>query len=662
METVPAAVHGRRVASWPVRLPGGADIASQYASHDASGPLQPLEVQDPREQAGYRLLARIGEGGMGTVYLSHTRGGQPVALKVIRREFARDEEFRRRFQQEVVAARRVQGYHVVPVVDHDTTGDQPWLATTYVPGLPLDETLARHGVLPLPAVLQLVGCAAEALRSVHAAGVIHRDLKPSNVLLSAHGPWVIDFGIARAAESTQITRSGGLIGTPQFMSPEHANGLDLTPATDVFSLGLIAAVAATGRHPYGEAGAITLAAKIANTAIRPPDLSGYPDALRPLLERCLVADPAARPAPAELAQLCESAAGRPLRDFAGWLPEPVAAEIVRREAAAQRPPDAMAPVTVPDPPAGAPPGVPQRPAAPPSAYGGSAYTGAHGYGGGTGPAGPAAAAGAGFGMPGGAGAGTGGYGSGFPAQDGPGGPGAPGGPGGGRTRKVLTVGGMVIALVLAVTLTYAFARQRGGDQAADGGSPGTHTGAPGTGTTSASAAASGVGSQGPTGEPTTQPAVQQPQLLVDSRRFVIRSPAYSTGTHVDLDQATVDPNGTIGDTEHFEIEYQTWADGGMRFLTTFGKSAGPTYQQCRDGVGADALPSDISKKDLDADTYFTKGSVLCTVTSDGNLAMLQITDETPSDDSGTTDTMPGYTTLLTVWKMPDGQSRSPGSG
>lgn len=220
--------------------------------------------------AGYRLLARIGEGGMGSVYLSRTRGNQPVALKVIRREYAQDPEFRRRFEQEARSARQVQGYHIVPVVDHDTNGPQPWLATTYVPGLALDDVLALYGPLPLAAALQLTGCAADALHSVHKAGVIHRDLKPSNVLIGSEGPWVIDFGIARAADATQLTRSGGFIGTPQYMSPEHANGLPLTPATDIFSLGLIAAVCATGRHPYGDAGAITVAAQIANTGVRPP--------------------------------------------------------------------------------------------------------------------------------------------------------------------------------------------------------------------------------------------------------------------------------------------------------------------------------------------------------------------------------------------------------
>lgn len=304
-------------------------------SQDHTG-MPPLRPGDPRDVAGYPLLRRIGEGGMGAVYLSRTRGGQPVAIKVIREEFARDGEFRRRFEQEVRAARTVQGYHVVPVVDHDTAGTTPWLACRYVPGLSLEQALDRFGPLPLTTVFQVAGCVAEALRSVHAAGIVHRDLKPSNVLLATDGPWVIDFGIARAEDGTRLTVSGGMIGTPHFMSPEQALGEPVTPAGDVFALGLIAAVAATRRHPYGEGSAITLATRIANTEQRPPDLSGYQPELRALLARCLDADPAARATPEELADLCNRVLPRPLRAFERWLPAPLAEEIRRREAAVRR--------------------------------------------------------------------------------------------------------------------------------------------------------------------------------------------------------------------------------------------------------------------------------------------------------------------------------------
>lgn len=295
--------------------------------------MPPLRPGDPREVAGYPLLRRIGEGGMGAVYLSRTRGGQPVAIKVIREEFARDGEFRRRFEHEVRAARTVQGYHVVPVVDHDTGGTTPWLACRYVPGLSLDQVVRHFGPLPLFTTLQVAGCVAEALRSVHAAGIVHRDLKPGNIMLATDGPWVIDFGVARAEDATRLTAGGGMIGTPHFMSPEQALGEPVTAAGDIFALGLIAAVTATGRHPYGEGSAITLATRIANTDHRPPDLSGYPADLRTLLDRCLHADPAARATAEELAALCDRTLPRPLRAFDGWLPTRVAEAIGHRAAA-----------------------------------------------------------------------------------------------------------------------------------------------------------------------------------------------------------------------------------------------------------------------------------------------------------------------------------------
>ncbi|WP_443072015.1 serine/threonine-protein kinase [Streptomyces sp. NBC_01477] len=649
--------------------------------------------------AGYRLRARIGEGGMGSVYLSHTRGGQPLALKVIRREYAQDEEFRRRFQQEVQAARRVQGYYVVPVLDHDTTGNQPWLATTYVPGLPLDEALARYGALPLPSVLQLMGCAAEALRAVHAAGVIHRDLKPSNILLGAAGPAVIDFGIARAADSTALTRSGGLIGTPQFMSPEHANGLALTPATDVFSLGLIAAVAATGRHPYGEAGAITLAAQIANTAIRPPDLSPYPEPLRELLERCLTADPDARPLPQELADSCARAAGRSLRDVAGWLPEPVAAEIVRREAAARRPPE---PESAPGAPGaggvgGAPgPGgaVPPKPAVPPGAGGtpgmpatvpeagptgafGAASPGVSPGGAGQQGAGPHEVGQRGFGAqgPGPQGPGTQGPGTAYPAgtsswqppggvQTGAQGPGSGSAPGtggrpSGRMQKVLAIGGGVLALVLAVTLTYAFTRASNDDDASAKGNPSgsapSHapdqqpTSGPATVTDPAGTGASAAG--GATGSDAPSAPSGDYTVIFQNRTLTVRPPnSLDSGPDVDLDQPKVDPQHTL---QNGDVEF-SYGDDYLTFDTPAGKSPTDEPADCKDAADSAPLPTQIGAQQLVGTNALIKvGDRLCMVTSSGNLAMWTITATEPTRNFYKT---PVYTGSLTLWKVPGAAS------
>ncbi|MGW7332883.1 serine/threonine-protein kinase, partial [Streptomyces sp. NPDC054840] len=207
---------------------------------------QPLRADDPAVVGGYRLAAVLGAGGMGKVYLSYTPGGRPIAIKVIRPEFSEDPEFRRRFQQEVRAAERVQGLYTAPVIDSDTEGAQPWLATAYVPGPSLAHAVARHGALPVRSVLLLTVGVAEALNVIHGAGIVHRDLKPANVLLASDGPRVIDFGIARAADSTALTSTGVSVGTPAFMAPEQASAGTVTPATDVFALGQIAAFTAIG--------------------------------------------------------------------------------------------------------------------------------------------------------------------------------------------------------------------------------------------------------------------------------------------------------------------------------------------------------------------------------------------------------------------------------
>ncbi|MFD7130282.1 serine/threonine-protein kinase [Streptomyces sp. NPDC059894] len=315
---------------------------------------RPLESGDPAGVASYRLAARLGSGGMGTVYLSYTPGGHPIALKTIRPELSEDPEFRRRFQQEVKAAQRVQGLYTAPVIDYDTEGAQPWLAVAYVAGPSLASAVAEHGPLPVPSVLLLLAGMAEALSVIHGAGIVHRDLKPSNVLLASDGPRVIDFGIARAADATALTGTGVSVGTPAFMSPEQASGRPVTPASDVFALGQVAAFAARGTGAYGDGPSHAVLYRIVHEE---PDLTGLPEQLG-FIARCLAKDPAERPSPAEIIALCQQASPTPLRQSGSWLPEAIAAEITQRVSAsaalaaaptaAPAAPAPTAPVTRPD--------------------------------------------------------------------------------------------------------------------------------------------------------------------------------------------------------------------------------------------------------------------------------------------------------------------------
>nr|WP_237535710.1 serine/threonine-protein kinase [Streptomyces sp. SID3343] len=287
-----------------------------------------MEPDDPRTVGGYVLRARLGSGGMGRVYLSYTPGGRPVAIKVIRGEFADDPEFRRRFRQEVAAAQRVQGLYTAPVIDTDADAEQPWLATAYVAGPSLYEAVYRHGPLPAETVLILMAGVAEALQSVHSAGVVHRDLKPSNVILAADGPRVIDFGIARAADATPLTRTGMSIGTPAFMAPEQARGLSSKPATDVFALGSLGVYAATGTSAFGEG---TDSSVLYRVVHQDPELSGVPEELLDVVRRCLEKDPELRPTPTQVIELCRAAsAGTRLQVGEGWLPATLVEEVTRR--------------------------------------------------------------------------------------------------------------------------------------------------------------------------------------------------------------------------------------------------------------------------------------------------------------------------------------------
>ncbi len=332
--------------------------------HQPNQIFQPLAGDDPTTIAGYRLAAKLGAGGMGKVYLSYTPGGRPVAIKVIRPEFGEDPEFRRRFTQEVKSAQRVQGLFTAPVIDADTEGPHPWLATAYVPGPSLADAVAAHGPMPVDTVLLLVAGMAEALQVIHGAGLVHRDLKPSNVLLAADGPRVIDFGIAYAADATSLTGSGVTIGTPSFMAPEQAAGRRVTPATDVFALGQVAAFAAMGNPAFGEGTSHGVLYRIVHEE---PDLTGLPERLTELVTRCMAKDVDARPSISEIIALCQAANGETvLRRPEDWLPSPVTADITTRAAA-------PAPVQTPPPPsAGYTPTAPVAPGYTPTAPVGAA--------------------------------------------------------------------------------------------------------------------------------------------------------------------------------------------------------------------------------------------------------------------------------------------------
>ncbi|WP_443046711.1 serine/threonine-protein kinase [Streptomyces sp. DSM 40750] len=594
------------------------------------------------------MQARIGEGGMGTVYLSHTRGGQPVALKVIRREYGQDPDFRRRFEQEVQAARRVQGYHIVPVVDHDTTGELPWLASAFIAGIPLHDALVAFGALPLPAVFQLVGCAARALTSIHAAGVIHRDLKPSNILLGSQGPYVIDFGIARAADATQLTQSGGLIGTPQYMSPEHALGEQVTPATDVFSLGLIAAVAATGRHPYGDGGAITIAAQIANTAQRPPKLDGYDERLRPLLERCLTAEPAERVGTEELAALCQELAGRGLSDFTGWLPEPLTAEIARREQSAQTPPPPTAPQlpSAPPvmPPAGPPTTAPTPPATPPhdpaaqgTTQGVPQASPATGFG----PAAQGPAPGYGYPPPA-----THTYNL-TPQAPGPA-PAPAAAPK--KSRRGLKAALVALVLVLVAgsgAAAAAWVLNKNDDDKSDSNTTADDK----TTTPTPTPTESGSGGQDtqddgadPTASTTDVPANATYQVLFEDKTMSVLGPVSLANTYVDLDVPKVDPANYMS----VEIQEFSASSTDLTFIRPMGKAAGATPEECLAGAEQNPFTQTLSGESINRDDAIVKGDHLCTVTGEGNLALWTITDvEAPSD----LDRLPNLKGTITVWEI-----------
>jgi serine/threonine protein kinase len=252
-----------------------------------------LHPGDPAALGPYALIGRLGEGGMGVVYLGRNDDGRLAAVKVVRAELAADEGFRTRFRTEVDSARRVASFCTAKVLDHGEQDGRPYMVTEYVDGTPLEDYVEAQGPLPEGTLHGVAVGVAAALTAIHTAGLIHRDLKPSNVLLSVSGPRVIDFGIARAVDAPSAnTRTGFVIGTPGWMAPEQVLSGDVSTAADVFAWGCLVAFSGTGRHPHGTGSVVTLAARATKGEY---DLTGLSGPLRVLVERALDPDPGRRP-------------------------------------------------------------------------------------------------------------------------------------------------------------------------------------------------------------------------------------------------------------------------------------------------------------------------------------------------------------------------------
>lgn len=308
--------------------------------------LSPLAHDDPHTLGAYRLLARIGAGGMGTVYLAKTAGGRTAAVKTLHPHLATQPAARSRFRLESDAARVTQGPHAATVYDADPVAPQPWLAMEYVIGPQLDAAVRLCGALPERAVRQVGAALADGLGQLHRCEAVHRDLKPANVIVTATGPKLIDFGIARALGDQPLTGLGHTLGTPTYQSPEQAAGWEHTAAGDVFALAGVLTFAASGRPPFGTGRPDELHYRIRHAA---PDLGAVPPGLAPLLARCLAKDPADRPSTTELA--AELAADDGAALLADALPPAVLREIARRADTLWQPP----PPRLPPPPADLPP-------------------------------------------------------------------------------------------------------------------------------------------------------------------------------------------------------------------------------------------------------------------------------------------------------------------
>ncbi|AXK34605.1 serine/threonine protein kinase [Streptomyces armeniacus] len=297
--------------------------------------VEQLTQHDPRRIGPFEVLGRLGAGGMGLVYLARSASGRRVAIKTVRTELAEDQLFRVRFTREVEAARAVSGFYTAAVVDADPRAAVPWLATAYVPAPSLEEIVNECGPLPVQAVRWLAAGVAEALQSIHGAGLVHRDLKPSNVLVVEDGPRVIDFGIASGVSNTRLTMTNVAVGTPAYMSPEQArDSRSVTGASDIFSLASTLVFGATGHAPFHGANPVETVFMLLREG---PDLEGMPEELRPLIESCMRMAAEERPSPADLqTQLAPhlfSSGGDDSGTASAWLPGGAVALIERKRGA-----------------------------------------------------------------------------------------------------------------------------------------------------------------------------------------------------------------------------------------------------------------------------------------------------------------------------------------
>ncbi|MFB6553530.1 protein kinase [Streptomyces sp. NPDC056405] len=614
---------------------------------------QPLQDDDPRTVAGYRLAARLGAGGMGRVYLSHTQGGRPVAIKVVRSELADDPTFRRRFGREIQAARKVKGAYTAELIDADADGTPPWLATLYVPGPALSDVVARSGPLPVPAVLWLMAGVAEALQAIHGAGIVHRDLKPSNVLLASDGPRVIDFGISVAADSTAHTATGAAIGTPQFMAPEQASGGDVTAATDIFSLGQTAAFAALGRPLYGDGPAVSVLYRIVHSE---PDLSGLPERLRGLLTRCLAAEPGERVTPAEVVEWCRRELGRDVETGAGpdvWR-EFAGSEVTVPPPAPLAPEPSPAPTAVHTRPWTAPQSaaVPQWPVGPESAAGPQWPATAQGPGAPYGPGAPHGPGAAPYG-PGAALWPAGPYGTTAPQR--------PAGPDERKRRRrrvaliaaaALAAGGLV--LTAAWTLRDAMDRNRDRDTAASAsGSPGPTARSSASGDAASGDAASGGPASGTVateGSGSRADGSAAPDAAADGAAAGSTTPvAHAYGPqHLNAKNSLSVSAGKPRDDRKGDIRFtcaQTCAleSDTSVFSMMFGEP-GATYEDCRQRMADVEADPEIDGHRLPL-AAASAGTEICAKHRNGDIMLLVVqVKSTASPEAGF------VTADMTVWR------------